>query len=240
MAHPLVIVPTYNERDTLPTLIPALMELPGLRVMIVDDSSPDDTGALADELAGRFTGRIDVVHRTGTRGLGRSYIDAFGRALDGDASLICQMDADFSHDPKFLPDLIAAAERADVVVGSRYLNGVSVVNWPLHRLILSTMANRYLRAVTGLRVSDCTSGFRCWRKEALASLPLDRFVSDGYAFLVETLFEAFVQGARISEVPIVFTERRLGRSKLSFPVLLESSIMPWRLLGRRLLTRLSR
>jgi dolichol-phosphate mannosyltransferase len=139
------------------------------------------------------------------------------------------MDADLSHNPDYLPALIAAAEGADVVIGSRYLHGVSVVNWPLHRIFLSTFANRYIRAVTRLSASDCTSGFRCWRRETLAKLPLDRMVSDGYAFLVEMLFDAARNGCRIAEVPIIFVERRQGHSKLSSSVLLESVIMPWRL-----------
>ncbi len=145
------------------------------------------------------------------------------------------MDADWSHDPKFLPDMAAAAPIADVVIGSRYLNGVSVINWPLQRIILSAFANRYIRAVTGLRTRDCTSGFRCWRREMLAKLPLDRVVSEGYAFLVEMLYEARTRGARIGEVPIIFVERRLGSSKLSSGVLLESMLTPWRVRMRSLL-----
>jgi dolichol-phosphate mannosyltransferase len=172
------------------------------------------------------------VHRTGKRGLGRSYVEGIGRALQGDADLICQMDADFSHDPKFLPDLVAGAADHDLVIGSRYLNGISVVNWPLHRLILSTFANRYIRAVTGLGARDCTGGFRCWRREALARIPLARIVSDGYSFIVETLFEAARHGCRIGEVPIVFVERRMGTSKLSSGVLLESLLTPWKLVLR--------
>ena len=180
--------------------------------------------------AGEFPGRVEVMHRTGKRGLGRSYIDGLRHALSTtDAELICQMDADLSHNPEYLPALTAAAAHFDVVIGSRYLNGVSVVNWPLHRIFLSTFANRYIRAVTRLAPSDCTSGFRCWRREALARLPLDAMVSDGYAFLVEMLFDAARNGSRIAEVPIIFVERRQGQSKLSSNVILESVIMPWRL-----------
>ena len=228
----LIIVPTYNERDTLPMLIPALLERAACRVMVVDDRSPDGTGAIADELASQHPGRLDVVHRTGPRGLGRSYVDGFRRALAGDAQLLCQMDADLSHDPTQLPHLISAAAHSDLVIGSRYVNGIRVVNWPLRRRVLSVLANRYVRRITGLRVSDCTSGFRCWRRDTLAALPLSRLASDGYAFLVETLFEAAANGARIAEVPIIFTERRLGRSKLSLSVLIESLVIPWRLVGR--------
>lgn len=226
----LAVIPTYNERENLPDLVRAVLADPSFAVMVVDDGSPDGTGALADELAREFPGRVDVVHRTGQRGLGRSYVDGLRRALaTSDADLICQMDADWSHDPKYLPSMVEACRNHDVVIGSRYLHGVSVVNWPLRRLVLSTFANRYIRLVTGLRAHDCTSGFRCWRRQALASLPLDRVVSDGYAFLTEMLFQAHARGARIGEVPIVFVERRMGASKLSGGVLLESALTPWRL-----------
>jgi dolichol-phosphate mannosyltransferase len=225
----LVITPTYNERDNLPGLVRAVLAYEGHRIMVVDDASPDGTGAVADALAAEFPGRLEVVHRTGPRGLGRSYVDGLTRALAGPADVICQMDADWSHDPRYLPDLVAAIRDHDVVIGSRYLNGVSVVNWPLQRIILSAFANRYIRRITGLTPRDCTSGYRCWRRETLAALPLDRVASDGYAFLVEMLFEAVRRGARIGEVPIIFVERRKGVSKLSSGVLFESMITPWRL-----------
>jgi dolichol-phosphate mannosyltransferase len=237
MPSVLVIIPTYNERENLAALVSRILEHEGFTVMVVDDQSPDGTGELADDLARRTPGRIQVVHRTDRRGLGRSYIEGFGLALRGHADLICQMDADFSHDPTYLPALVAAAADHDVVVGSRYLNGISVVNWPLGRLFLSTFANRYIRTVTGLSVRDCTGGFRCWRREALARIPLQRIVSDGYAFMVEMLFEAARRGCRIGEVPIIFFERRQGTSKLSSGVLLESIFMPWRLRLRALFSR---
>ena len=234
----LAVIPTYNERDNLPDLVRAVLADPSFAVMVVDDGSPDGTGALADGLAREFPGRVDVVHRTGPRGLGRSYVEGLQRALaSSDAELICQMDADWSHDPKYLPAMVEACGNHDVVIGSRYLRGVSVVNWPLQRLVLSTFANRYIRLVTGLRPNDCTSGFRCWRRKALAGLPLDRVVSDGYAFLTEMLFQAHARGARIGEVPIVFVERRMGVSKLSGGVLLESALTPWRLRLRHLFGR---
>ena len=230
----LVVVPTYNERDNLPLLVPGVLAHTGFRMLVVDDGSPDGTGQIADSLARQHPGRIEVMHRTGPRGLGRSYVDGLKRALQTDATLICQMDADLSHNPEYLPSLAAAATAEfDVVIGSRYLNGVSVVNWPLHRIFLSTFANRYIKAVTGLSPSDCTSGFRCWRREALEKLPLDSVVSDGYAFLIEMLHEASRTGARIGEVPIIFVERRQGQSKISSGVLIESLITPWRLALRR-------
>lgn len=226
----LVVVPTYNERENLPLLVQGVLAHPGFRMLIVDDGSPDGTGAVADALAAEHPGRIEVMHRTGRRGLGRSYIDGLRQAVaTPEVDLVCQMDADLSHNPDYLPALTAATATADVVIGSRYLNGVSVVNWPLHRIVLSTFANRYVRAVTRLSATDCTSGFRCWRREALARLPLDRMVSDGYAFLVEMLFDAARQGCRFAEVPIIFVERKQGQSKLSSSVILESIVMPWRL-----------
>ena len=225
----LVVIPTYNERENLENLVEQVLSRDGYRVLVVDDQSPDGTGGLADALATRHAGRLDVMHRTGKRGLGRSYVDGFKWALASGADLICQMDADFSHDPKYLPDLVAATANYDLVVGSRYMQGISVVNWPLQRLILSTFANRYIRTITGLSPNDCTGGFRCWRREALAKIPLDRIVSDGYAFMVEMIFEAARRGCRIGEVPIIFVERRQGTSKLSGGVLFESLFMPWRL-----------
>jgi dolichol-phosphate mannosyltransferase len=224
-----VVIPTYNERENLVPLVNAILENPGYRVIVVDDNSPDGTGAIADDLRSTFPGRVSVIHRTGARGLGRSLVEGLKRALSDGAELIFQMDADFSHDPKALPDLASATAEADLVLGSRYLKGVSVVNWPLHRIFLSSFANRYIRSVTGLEVHDCTTGYRCWRREALSRIPLEEVISDGYAFLVETLHLARRIGCRIREVPIIFVERREGSSKVSPQVLVESVIVPWRL-----------
>ena len=223
-----VVIPTYNERDNLPVLVPDVLRQGDYRVLVVDDDSPDGTGEVADALAREHPGRVDVLHRRGRRGLGRSYVDAFRRVLASDADLVCQMDADLSHGPSYLPALISAAETFDVVIGSRYLHGVSVVNSPLHRIALSAAANRYVRAITGAPVADCTSGFRCWRRDALGRIPLDRLASNGYEFLIETLHEALRHGARIDEVSIVFVERRHGHSTVSLNVIAESLIMPWR------------
>ena len=227
-----VVVPTYNEKQNIRLLAEGILSHPGFRLLIVDDGSPDGTGAVAEELASKHPGRIEVMHRTGPRGLGLSYIDGLRRALQSGADLIFQMDADLSHNPEHLPAMAEAAADYDVVIGSRYLTGVSVVNWPLHRIFLSAFANRYVRAVTRISVTDCTSGFRCWRREALSRLPLDSMVSNGYAFIVEMLFEASRRGCRIGEVPIIFIERRQGQSKVSGRVLAESLIVPWRLLFR--------
>ena len=229
----LVIVPTFNERDNLPVLLEVLMLQENVNVLVVDDHSPDGTGQVADALARTNPGRIDVMHRTERPGLGRSYIDGIRSVLDRPVDVICQMDADLSHDPRHLPSLIAAAADADVVIGSRYVPGGAIVNWPHRRRILSRAANVYIRAVTRLTPRDCTSGYRCWRREALAALPLDRFTSEGYSFLIEMLHVAAGKGLRMTEVPITFVERRLGESKLTTGVLLESAIAPWRLVGHR-------
>ena len=224
-----VVVATYNERENLAALVAAILRHPGYRVIVVDDNSPDGTGKIADALAAESPGLVQVIHRTGPRGLGRSLVDGMKRALADGADLIFEMDADWSHNPDYLPALAAAAENADLVIGSRYLNGVSVVNWPLHRIMLSSLANRYIRFVTNLSARDCTSGYRCWRRDGLARVPLDNVISDGYAFLVETLYLARALGCRVSEVPIIFVERRQGSSKISSSVLMESIVVPWRL-----------
>jgi dolichol-phosphate mannosyltransferase len=229
----LVIVPTYNERENLAALVGELLLHPNVRVMIVDDQSPDGTGDVADDLARNHPERVQVMHRSGRRGLGRSYVDGILRAIHQPVDVICQMDADFSHDPARLPDLITATRDADMVIGSRYVPGGSIVNWPKRRLLLSRFANAYVRLITRMAAHDCTSGYRCWRRETLASLPLDGFVSDGYSFLVEMLFAASVRGARIAEVPITYVERRLGQSKMSRAVILESAITPWRLIATK-------
>jgi dolichol-phosphate mannosyltransferase len=228
----LVVIPTYNERENLPVLIDKLMALDNVRALVVDDQSPDGTGAVADDLARRYQGRVSVMHRTERRGFGRSYIDGLHKAAAEPVDIICQMDADLSHDPAHLPSLVAATAHADIVIGSRYVPGGAIINWPLRRRILSRIANLYIRSVARIEARDCTSGYRAWRKPALAALPLDRFISDGYSFLVEMLFVAQGQGARIGESPITFVERRLGQSKLSWRVLLESALAPWRLVAR--------
>ncbi len=231
--RPLVIVPTFNERDNLPVIVAALLNLHDLRVLVVDDGSPDGTGAVADTLAAANRGRVSVVHRTGARGLGLSYIDGMQYALRTDAARICQMDADLSHNPADVPRLLEASANADLVIGSRYVPGGRVENWPRRRVLLSGFANGYVRAITGLQVHDCTSGFRCWRREAIEQLPLGRILSNGYAFQVELTWEAAAHRCRIVEVPITFVDRREGASKMSSGVLLESALMPWRLAARR-------
>ena len=229
----LIIVPTYNERENLPVLTGQLMAYPNVSLLIVDDNSPDGTGALADALAREHPGRIEVMHRTNNRGLGRSYVDGILAMIDRPVDVICQMDADLSHDPRHLPALIEATAHADVVIGSRYVPGGEIVNWPKRRRVLSRFANSYIRLVTRLSPRDCTSGYRCWRREALARVPIADLTSDGYSFLVEMLFAAAAAQLRVAEVPITFVERRLGLSKLTKAVLIESALTPWRLVGSR-------
>jgi dolichol-phosphate mannosyltransferase len=237
MTDALVVVPTYNERPNLPTLVEGLLQHPGVRVLVVDDDSPDGTGETAEVLAREHAGRVDVLHRYADRGLGRSYVDGLRKAITRSVDVVCQMDADLSHDPAQLPALLRALETADLAIGSRYVPGGAIVNWSRRRQLLSRCANYYVRGLTRLEVRDCTSGYRCWRRTALAALPLDEFLSDGYAFLVEMLFVAARRGFRIAEVPITFVERRQGVSKLSKAVFLESVITPWRLAGSPTLGR---
>jgi dolichol-phosphate mannosyltransferase len=231
--RPLVIVPTYNERDNLEALLRELLATDGLRILIVDDQSPDGTGAIADAAARAHPSRISVLHRTGPRGLGRSYCDGMRYALAGDADVICQMDADLSHVPSQLPRLIEATAKADLVIGSRYVEGGRIENWPRRRMWLSAFANLYVRAITGLEPRDVTSGFRAWRRETLSRIPLATLDVDGYAFQVAMTWHAQRAGSRIVEVPITFVERREGQSKLSGGVILESIVLPWKLVLAR-------
>jgi dolichol-phosphate mannosyltransferase len=230
--RPLVIIPTYNERANLAAIAGQLLAIPRLKILVVDDASPDGTGEIADALASSSVGRLSVLHRNGARGLGRSYVDAMQYALASDATHICHMDADLSHDPADLPRLIDATAAAELVIGSRYVPGGALRNWATHRVMLSAFANWYVRAITRLPVHDCTSGFRCWRRELLQRLPLRSIRSDGYAFQVEMVWEAYHAGGRIEEAPITFVERREGRSKMSARVIAESVVLPWRLAAR--------
>ena len=229
--RPFVIVPTYNERANLRPLTGALLTIPGVSVLVVDDASPDGTGAEGDRLAAEDP-RIVVLHRRGSRGFARSYIEGLQSALDRGATHLVQIDADLSHDPADVTRLLAAAADADLVIGSRYVRGGELRNWPLHRRLLSAFANRYVQIITRMPINDSTSGFRCWRRELLARIPLQRVVSDGYGFLVELTWEAYRAGARITEIPIVFIERREGASKMTGRMIAESALLPWRLAAR--------
>lgn len=224
-----VIIPTYNEQDNLRCLIDQILaQHPALRVLVVDDNSPDGTGELADELA-KSDDRIAVLHRPAKMGLGSAYRDGFRHAISLGADLLIEMDADFSHDPSILPLFIENSKECDLTIGSRYLNGISVVNWPLRRLMLSYGANVYTRLITGLKIMDCTSGFKCFKRSLIERIDLDRVRSDGYSFQIEMNFHANQLGARICEVPIIFIDRRAGHSKMSKKIVREAIFMVWKL-----------
>lgn len=225
----IVIIPTYNERENVGEMLDRLMALPhGLHVLIVDDNSPDGT---ADVVRQRMAAepRIHLLQRAGKLGLGSAYREGFRYALDGGAEYIFEMDCDFSHDPDAIGEFLKHAQEYDVVLGSRYLHGVTVVNWPLSRLILSYSANLYTRIVTGLPVNDATGGFKCFRRRALEAIRLDRVKSDGYSFQIEMSFKCWKRGFRIKEIPIVFVDRRAGVSKMNRKIVYEAAWMVWRL-----------
>ncbi len=233
----LVVVPTYNERTNVPLIVPAVLaQDPCIEVLVVDDNSPDGTGQIADQLAADDA-RVHVLHRGGKEGLGKAYIAGFRWALERGYDLIFEMDADFSHDPRFLPRLIEAVQDADLVLGSRYKTGVNVINWPISRLLLSLGANQYARWVTGLPLSDSTGGFKCFRRKVLEAIPLDRVRSNGYAFQIEMSFLAWKRGFRLKEIPIVFTDRVEGQSKMNKKIVREAVWMVWWLRLRSLVGR---
>ena len=209
----LIVIPTYKERDSLETLFTSIREhQPEADILVVDDASPDGTAEYAESLGGRI-GRVCVMRRAGRFGIGSAYRDGFRRGLEQGYERLVSMDGDLSHDPRYLPDLVRLTESADVAIGSRYVHGISVVNWDLKRLALSVGGNRYARLVTGLRVRDCTSGFQCFRREVLERVGVGRLRSNGYAFLVELKFLAHRFGFRLRELPIIFIDRRFGLSK---------------------------
>lgn len=226
----LVIIPTYNEAENIGRIVPLVLEQdPEIHVLVVDDNSPDGTGAIVDELAATEP-RVRCLHREGKSGLGSAYIAGFQWAIaNTDAEFVFEMDADFSHDPSAIGAFLEVADEADLVVGSRYLNGITVINWPLSRLILSVGANIYAGVVTGLPLKDCTGGFKCFRRETLESLPLERVKSDGYSFQIELNWHVWKRGLRIREIPIIFTDRVEGVSKMSRRIIFEAMWMVWRL-----------
>jgi dolichol-phosphate mannosyltransferase len=225
----LVIIPTYNEKENVePILERVFASVPSIEVLIVDDSSPDGTGAIADQAAARDP-RVHVMHRAGKLGLGSAYVAGFRYALERDYEAVFEMDADFSHNPESLPVFLQELENADLVLGSRYLHGVTVVNWPLKRLVLSYFANVYSRVITGMRVKDLTGGFKCFRRRVLEAIDWSRVRSDGYAFQIELTFKAWRKGFRIQEIPILFVDRKAGESKMSRRIVYEAVWMVWRL-----------
>ena len=225
----LVIIPTYNERENVvPLLERVFAQNLDVHVLIVDDNSPDGTGAIADQAAAKDP-RVNVMHRPGKMGLGSAYVAGFRYALERDYEAVFEMDADFSHNPDSLPEFLRELEQADLVLGSRYLKGVTVVNWPLSRLILSYAANVYSRVITGMRYKDLTGGFKCFRRRVLESIDWERVRSDGYAFQIEITFKAYRKGFRIREIPILFVDRMAGESKMSRRIVWEAAGMVWRL-----------
>jgi dolichol-phosphate mannosyltransferase len=232
----MVVIPTYNEADNLPAMFGELLALdvPGLQVLVVDDNSPDGTGRIAEGLAARHPRQLHVIHRTGKLGLGTAYIQGFRYALEQGADLVVQMDADFSHSPGYIPQLMAAAADYDVVVGSRYVAGGQLdERWGWGRYLLSWWANSiYTRIILGLKVRDATAGFKCWRRATLEGIGLDRVRSNGYVFQVEMAYLTEKLGYRFQELPIYFEDRRIGRSKMTVPVKVEAALRTWQIRWR--------
>jgi dolichol-phosphate mannosyltransferase len=234
----LVVMPTYNERENLPAIVPrVLAQGPEVHVLVVDDNSPDGTGELADRLAAENE-RVHVIHRSGKQGLGTAYITGFKWALERDYEYIFEMDSDFSHNPEHIPEFLDAAKEYDLVLGSRYLRGVTVINWPMSRLLLSYFANRYARFVTGLPFTDTTGGFKCYRRRVLEAIELDSITSEGYSFQIETTYRAWRKGFRIGEIKIIFTDRTEGTSKMSGRIIREAVWKVWWLRLQGLLGRI--
>jgi dolichol-phosphate mannosyltransferase len=232
MNKPLVIIPTYDERDNVRAIAEAVLSnLPEGEVLFVDDNSPDGTGVLLDQMT-KENPRIHVLHRAGKQGLGRAYIAGFKWALARDFTYIFEMDADFSHDPAELPHFIQAAQKADLVLGSRYIGGIRVMNWPMSRLLISTGAGKFVRFVTGLPIHDPTGGFKCFRRVVLESIELDTITSNGYSFQIEMTHTAWMKGFRIQEIPITFEDRRAGYSKMSRAIAKEAFFMVIKLAAR--------
>ena len=230
-----VVVPTYNEADNIGALVPKILERdPRLSVLVVDDSSPDGTAGIVKGLPD-FGGRVLILERPIKQGLGAAYIAAFQWILaNTDFEAVFEMDADFSHDPAALDEFLREIETHDLVLGSRYLHGITVVNWPLKRLVLSVGANRYAGIVTGMPLRDCTGGFKCFRRTTLEQLPLDRIKSDGYSFQIEMNYHCWRRGLAIKEIPIMFADRRVGVSKMSKRIIIEAMWMVWALRLRRI------
>ena len=237
MKKALVIVPTYNERDNIPRLAERLLSLPTpVDLLVVDDNSPDGTGKVADELASKHPS-IHVLHRSEKNGLGRAYVAGFLWALERDYEFAFEMDGDFSHNPDDIPAFLDAAKDADLVLGTRNLNGIRIINWPLARLMLSKSAAKYVQVVTGMPFTDPTGGYKCFRRRALEAVDLNQVRSNGYSFQIEMTHKLWRQGMRIAEVPIIFTERFQGHSKMSGHIVREALIMVWRLLLQNKLRR---
>ncbi|MGD0566604.1 MAG: polyprenol monophosphomannose synthase [Candidatus Goldiibacteriota bacterium] len=225
----LIVIPTYNEKENILNIIPAIKKaLKGAHILVIDDFSPDGTGAAVKKMAGRDK-TIALIERPGKFGLGTAYVEGFKYALKKKYDYIFEMDADFSHNPGYLPDFMEAMKGCDLAIGSRYLNGISVVNWPIRRLALSKFANLYAGLITGMPLTDCTSGFKCYKRKVLESLDLDNVNSDGYAFQIEMHYKAWKKGFKIKELPIIFVDRHAGSSKMSRKVMMEAAWIVWKL-----------
>ncbi|MBW6513156.1 MAG: polyprenol monophosphomannose synthase [Candidatus Syntrophosphaera sp.] len=234
----LLIIPTYNEIENIGRIIPAaLSQSPDLEVLVMDDNSPDGTAQVVKDLM-QSEPRIHLIERPGKMGLGSAYVTGFKYALERDFDFVLEMDADFSHNPDDLPRLLEMAQKKDLVIGSRYCQGVNIVNWPFKRLLISYFASKYVRVITGMPVKDPTGGFKCFNRRVLEAIDLDKILSDGYAFQIEMNFRAWVKGFRIKEIPIVFTERLNGVSKMSRHIVWEAVWMVWRLHLLKLLKRI--
>lgn len=238
MPKVLVVIPTYNESENIPRLIPSVLsQAPEVEVLIVDDNSPDGTAALVRDFM-KENPRVHMIEREGKMGLGTAYVAGFKYALEHAFDYIFEMDADFSHSPKEIPNFLKSIENADLVLGSRYVGGVRILNWPIQRLLLSYTANLYTRIITGLPLTDATGGFKCFRREVLEAIDLDGIKSNGYAFQIEMSFKAWKRGFRIAEIPIIFLDRRSGVSKMSKKIVHEAFFMLLKLRFSSILKRL--
>jgi dolichol-phosphate mannosyltransferase len=237
MNKTLIVMPTYNERENLPRMAQRLLDLPlKVDLLVVDDNSPDGTGILADELAAKHP-NVHVLHRAEKNGLGRAYIAGFKWALERDYEFVFEMDGDFSHNPDDIPVLLEAAQKADLAIGSRYIGGIRIINWPLSRLMLSKSAAKYVQLITGMPFTDPTGGYKCFRRRALEAIDLEQVRSNGYSFQIEMTHKLWRQGLRVVEVPIIFTDRFQGHSKMSGHIVREALLMVWSLLFQNKLRR---
>lgn len=234
----LVVTPTYNESENVPKLIPAVLrQAPNMHILIVDDGSPDGTGQIVKEIM-KTNPNVHLIERAGKQGLGTAYVAGFKYAIENGYDFVFEMDADFSHNPNDIPVFLSKMDKYDLVIGSRYINGVRILNWPMNRLLLSYSANVYTRIITGLPVTDATGGFKCYRIDALKAIDLDKIRSNGYAFQIEMSFKVWKKGFRLLEIPIIFADRTSGASKMSKSIVYEAMFMLWKLRLRSMLNRL--